>query len=35
VETNFKVYVQVPRGVGQQNQNYELIRYIMELLVDL
>jgi hypothetical protein len=34
VETNFKVYVQVPRGV-QRNQNYELIHEIMRLLLEL
>lgn len=34
VETNFKVYVQVPRG-AQRNQNYQLIHDIMRLLVRL
>ena len=34
VETNFKVYVQVPRGVNG-DQNYELIHSIMKMLVDL
>lgn len=34
VETNFKVYVQVPRGVSG-DQNYELIHSIMKMLVEL
>ena len=34
VETNFKVYVQVAKRTGEgKNQNYQLIRNIMRMLV--